>query len=105
MREIKFRAWDKRSETWLYGGIPANVSFWEMLHVDPDNYELAQFTGLLDKNSKEIYEGDIVKYKTPEGKTMVVKYPDCFDSEADGSLYVPANWEVIGNVYENPELK
>lgn len=69
---------------------------------------IMQYTGLKDKNDKEIYEGDIVKHATDEGVYKVI-----FE---DGGFYVKNLFEydfqtineypleVIGNIYENPEL-
>lgn len=80
------------------------------------------FTGLLDKNGKEIYEGDIVKkhdtYRKYNGKIGEVRYATHTLGEfvihtdedtwafyyPDGSNFYPEQLEVIGNIHENPEL-
>ena len=121
MREIKFRAWnkgwkrgvvyftlDKLHDGFVYCGIKSDVS------INLKGTELMQYTGLHDKNGKEIYEGDIVK----ENDTYTAKIEfisGCFvynfvDTPEDWSNeYIPVyggsrDTEVIGNIYENPEL-
>jgi uncharacterized phage protein (TIGR01671 family) len=81
--------------------------------------ELMQFTGLLDKNGKEIYEGDVMKLQYPlnygfagiHNKEIIVTVS--FESGAfwfEGEGYTDCNWhfyneyEVIGNIYQNKEL-
>lgn len=119
-REIKFRAWNKITESmtpWeeIENGSQNKLkeNFDEMMNRLGD--VLMQYTGLKDKNGKEIYEGDIVKRI---GRIHVVKWQDekakfvCYDP----FLKNPSYWgltsaaskdyqfEIIGNIYENPEL-
>ena len=76
------------------------------------DYPLMQFTGLTDKNGKEIYEGDICKipsqwfHNTPEDHVYEIEfYNGSFGKFNDGDWTVePEDHEVIGNIYENPEL-
>lgn len=120
MRTIKFRAWasfnhhyDEKTQYMAYQGTPDNETIQSFMH-HWGNYELMQFTGLLDKNSKEIYEGDIVEVNK---KTVgIVEYTKraCFAVRwnLSNGLTVKKTlfWatekgcEVIGNIYENPEL-
>lgn len=143
MREIKFRAWDKKEKrmyewpfiTHFFGEkIRVHKEGYGYIHIPMDDIELLQFTELKDKNGKEIYEGDILMYRN----NMSVKNPGvpfdsyhkvCFgeydfgeyedqedgygwykqdiDVENYGSSLTPISsdmYEVIGNIYENPEL-
>jgi len=75
---------------------------------------VGQYTGLLDKNKTEIYEGDIIKGLNGKIDIVVFKlgcfywdgFPLIFDGESDSfEIYPTEDWsEVIGNIYENPEL-
>jgi uncharacterized phage protein (TIGR01671 family) len=117
-RVIKFRAWDIEQKQWLkdedflvspqYGGVFEWFFDGGTSKSALKNVEVMQFTGLLDKNGKEIYEGDIVqvfyneKPQTDENKAYTVVIEDI----RKGFLGVgEGHGEVIGNIYENPELK
>ena len=111
MREIKFRAWDIRNKKMF---MVSQMSFrtnwdvfrlwdndrWDEFHIEnPDDCVLMQYTGLKDKNGKEIYEGDIV-YVAGWGN-MEVEFPfvDIYTASYEGDI-----GEIIGNIHENPEL-
>ena len=119
MRVLKFRAWHKKEKYmqevdgyYLYlasGRIyESTTKDWHGMELNDvtDQYELMQFTGLLDKNGKDIYEGDIVTGLDAfrELKTAEVIYDDGgFYPLHEGEFY----WkdiEVIGNIFDNPEL-
>lgn len=108
MREIKFRAWKKKKRIFIFWrNIFEGSDFWEDVNY-PDTLSVMQYTGLKDKNGKEIYEGDIVRTtrETEDSKE------DYFDEEVTfgGGAFNPISlqpeetWEVIGNIWENPEL-
>jgi hypothetical protein len=112
-REIKFRAWDKDGKKMIYRSLEEIQSNGIGLPVFITGFDikLMQFTGLKDKNEKEIYEGDVVKIsedlKQWKGKTiMVVEYCVCTFTPLEVVFGVGNrdNIEVIGNIYENPEL-
>jgi hypothetical protein len=109
MREIKFRVWNKDAGCFDYvqlsGG--SNDGFGGISNLD-----WQQFTGLHDKNGNEIYEGDIVAYdyaSTPiEHRKGAVEWSAEYCGwRFDDLLIEPTprkTIEVIGNIYENPEL-
>ena len=106
MREIKFRSWDSVSKRFFdHGAMLRNISDRKKI------YE--QYTGLKDKNGKEIYEGDILEIEYIHTSFIaVVAFENGFFGwiEKDSAdiypiaEYIHQGIKVIGNIHENPEL-
>lgn len=141
-REIKFRVWDKKNkrmlevsslttfpenyikENKLKDNCQVSCYFRKKQLLIPTEAILMHFTGLLDKNSKEIYEGDILRSKTLDGKehfspvifskgsfcmTVVIPHSkNKINSKLGHHSYEDTGkliaHKIVGTVYENPEL-
>jgi uncharacterized phage protein (TIGR01671 family) len=125
LREIKFRAW---ADKMMYQnvGVVRNLVILDCeysdqlgeIHFKPmyyglndDSIVLMQFTGLHDKNGKEIYEGDIVKLNSVNLRIYYSESRALYRAEGSNKWHYDINeimefynCEVIGNIYENPEL-
>jgi uncharacterized phage protein (TIGR01671 family) len=120
MRELKFRLWCKNKnewekDLWWIGcdGKLYTVINNQLRDLKKENHILMQYTGLHDKNGKEIYEGDM--FYDELKRLLIVTYTErmaCFIGQLDNdkTLGYPLHFinrheiEIIGNVYENPEL-
>lgn len=119
----EFRAWTEEGKTMYYGVYPFKddtllLSYDEIAfdEVPASDFILMQSTGLKDKNGKEIYEGDIVRFALTDGFNYVTN-EDGVVTYKLGAFYVVDGLaeylisdintnvvEVIGNIYQNPEL-
>ena len=135
MRQIKFRGKRIDQDEWVVGSlvkiIRVNIKFYilplntvidddskmfdSLIEIRPET--ASQFTGLVDRNGKEIYEGDIIEDKNGIGVIMwfqtawgVASYAHGYNGvksyTAVDSFYCNEvkEWAVIGNIYDNPEL-
>lgn len=96
MRPIKFRAWHKEAREMLYDDDPGDCLVYRK---QGQPVEVMQFTGLLDKNGNEIYEGDLIRYSDGIQKVEWVSGEWGYR----GVMWANKG-EVIGNVHENQEL-
>ena len=123
-REIKFRAWDVESKKFIkQSGRETQLDYESNFLIKPCIYELQQYTGLHDKNGREIYEGDIIECSGHNDLCVVyfdvttasyialpwwMNYESWSrDTESDPEEYLL--WDnitikIIGNIHENPEL-
>lgn len=134
MRILRFRAWDKEENKMVYDafcitskGHVQRIGFHEEYNkrledMDPtgcwgvldfsdfycENWPVMQFTDLLDRNGKEVWESDIFYLPGYETIAVVLFKRGMFCAEEDGSFFPLQQYyssiEVIGNIYEHPEL-
>ena len=125
-REIKFRAW---CHEWKYMTTDIEFSQYNTFDKKPQFYytnaedgivieepyfAIMQYTGLKDKEGREIYEGDILRVKAFDGwfddigyyHNIEVKHKQISSGDSDiiGYIYIPKDREIIGNIYQNTDL-
>lgn len=124
-RLIKFRAWDAKNKRMYYQGEPDLETIHSFFHHHNENDELMQFTGLKDKDGKEIYEGDLIDTTDQTGNIASLGNP-VYEIRFDGLEFIVRGdiktrqiglkefkiicehagipFKIIGNIHENPEL-
>ena len=117
MREIKFRVWDILNKRILNYGEIMTLPMWEVLPGTPEQraFNVMQYTGLKDKNGKEIYEGDIIKHKYNSTKTVWFKNGAFVMSHENSNIHLLydliiedghlMDWDVVGNIYEKEKYR
>ena len=131
MRKIKFRAWDISEKCWIdiksmgFEGSRKSNELWYVQacdenerDIDPPYFpemgdiELLQFTGLHDKNGREIYEGDVLYHPVQGYRRVFYPYSDRVAAFGLREIYNgmgstldnPFLYEIIGNIHEHPNL-
>lgn len=120
MREIKFRGKRLDNGEWVYGDLHIRTPFphihseidYGKVNIDP--HTVGQFTGLHDKNGKEIYEGDVVvidgiirgyvRYNARYWRYEIAAADEPLENERIPSGRPEKCWMVIGNIHDNPKL-
>ncbi len=111
MRQIKFRAWVEESEMWEVAGFAIDttkekIRLWRMNPDMPDgmgtevfplcNVELMQFSGLLDADGKEIYEGDVVYLAGVGNVEMKFPFTELYEAAQEGDI-----GNIRGNIHQS----
>ena len=124
MRTIKFRGKIKVTGKWMYGDITRLYED-EFMQIDISDWDIfpetiGQFTGIVDRNGVEIYEGDIIQTYDSKGKpilhevyylesearfaTKLIGYENLNEGSLSQKWINELDFEVIGNIWDNREL-
>ena len=111
-REIKFRAWNTQENKMLFRKLfdmnwyetdkndASGSHCWGAISGGQSRFlEVMQYTGLKDKNGKDVYEGDFVYLAGYGNYQAVFPFIELYEAESEKDI-----GEIIGNIYENPEL-
>ncbi|MDO8885752.1 YopX family protein [Candidatus Oleimmundimicrobium sp.] len=110
MRKIKFRAWNELTKIMIdlkkITPLALSLDTDGLFIPFSDGLPLMQYTGLIDKNGKEIYESDLLKDNQGDIREVIFEDGGFWCKYPNGQKYMPSEEfrEVIGNVYENSEL-
>jgi len=112
MREIKFRAWDKELKGMLEKDDFEDTELEDYIYHSPKQIVLMQYTGLKDRTGREIYEGDVVRHDSSrvcrvswfKGEHYTGWDLTALNGKGRAPHPMWKDLEVIGNVYEHPEL-